>query len=109
MLGQWNLASTVARKQEVAEDNADQPSRNARMRRIVGQTLTQINMIVLNAEQCKVVLQEGRHCAAQAKYTEYCNRYERLLAPLIQRYQEQRGEEVQLGVNSQIPRLRDAL
>lgn len=107
--GQRDLSSPIAREQEVAEDDADQPCRNARMRRIVGQALAQIHMIVLHAEQCEIVVQECGHRAAQTEYTEYSNGYQRLLAPLIQRYKEQRREEVQLGVHSQVPRLRDAL
>lgn len=66
-------------------------------------------MIVLNTEQCEVIDQECCHGAAQTQQTKDDNRYQCLLAPLIQGYKEQRRQEIQLSVHGQVPRLRDAL
>lgn len=108
-LAHRDLASTVPGEQEVPEDHTDQPGGDAGVGGIVGQPLAEIDMIVLDTEQGEVIVHEGGEGAAETQDQEDDNRIEGLLAPLPQRDEEQRRQEVQLGVHSQVPGLRDAL
>lgn len=56
VLGQRDLTTAIACEQEVAEDDANQPGGNTCVCGVVGQTLAQIDMIVLDAEQCEVIM-----------------------------------------------------